>query len=76
MVMELNSTKTIAHGISEQANICMIMVQYLRFCYFRGQMIQKIAFVMGREYHMDPDPSYALTADNLIKILAIQMRFR
>eukprot|EP00731_Ephydatia_muelleri_P007093 Em0003g1341a len=42
----------------------------------KGQMIQKIAFVMGREYHMDPDPSYALTADNLIKILAIQMRFR
>ena len=39
-------------------------------------MIQKIAFVMGRECHMDPDPSYALTADNLIKILAIQMRFR
>lgn len=31
---------------------------------------------MGLDYHMDPDMSYALTADNLIKILAIQMRFR
>ena len=25
---------------------------------------------------IDPDPSYALTYDNLVKMLAIQMRFR
>ena len=25
---------------------------------------------------IDPDPSYALTFDNLVKMLAIQMRFR
>ena len=25
---------------------------------------------------IDPDPSYALTYDNLLKMLAIQMRFR
>ena len=39
-------------------------------------MIQKIATVMGIEYIHDPDDTYVLTVDNLIKILAIQMRFR
>ena len=39
-------------------------------------MIEKIATVMGIEFPYDPDESYVLTVDNLIKILAIQMRFR
>ena len=40
-------------------------------------MIQKILTVMGLEWdYNDPDPTYVLTVDNLIKILAIQMRFR
>ena len=40
-------------------------------------MIQKILTVMGIEWdYNDPDPTYVLTVDNLIKILAIQMRFR
>lgn len=38
-----------------------------------GVMIQKI---LGVENPEDPDPSYVLTVDNLIKMLAIQMRFR
>ena len=39
-------------------------------------MIVKVATVMGLEMVYDPDPSYVLTVDNVIKILAIQMRFR
>ena len=39
-------------------------------------MIKKIATVMGLEWEIDPDPTYVLTVDNVIKILAIQMRFR
>ena len=41
-------------------------------------MIQKISTVMGLaiEWGYDPDPTYILTVDNLMKILAIQMRFR
>ena len=39
-------------------------------------MIVKIATVMGVEFPHDPDSSYVLTVDNVIKILAIQMRFR
>ena len=39
-------------------------------------MIQKISTVMGITWPYDPDPTYVLTVDNLIKILAIQMRFR
>ena len=42
----------------------------------KGKMIEKIATVMGVEFPYDPDESYVLTVDNLIKILAIQMRFR
>lgn len=41
----------------------------------KDQILIKLAVFMGIEPH-DPDPSYALTADNFIKILAIQMRFR
>ena len=41
----------------------------------KGTMIKKIATVMGIEFPYDPDKTYVLTVDNLIKILAIQMRF-
>lgn len=43
----------------------------------KPDMVKKICTVMGiagRDY--DPDKSYVLTVDNVIKILAIQMRFR
>ena len=39
-------------------------------------MIRKIGTVMGLELSNNPDPTYVLTIDNVIKILAIQMRFR
>ena len=39
-------------------------------------MINKISTVMGVDFPHDPDETYVLTVDNVIKILAIQMRFR
>ena len=39
-------------------------------------MITKMATVMGFQYLHDPDDSYVLTTDNLVKMLAIQIRFR
>ena len=39
-------------------------------------MMEKMSRVMGLGNFNDPDPSYVLTIDNMIKILAIQMRFR
>ena len=39
-------------------------------------MMQKMGLVLGLECLSDPDPSYVITIDNVIKILAIQMRFR
>lgn len=42
----------------------------------KDKMVHKIARVMGLSNANDPDKSYVLTPDNLIKILAIQMRFR
>lgn len=38
-------------------------------------MIEKFSTVMGIKPH-DPDETYVLTPDNLIKMLAIQMKFR
>ena len=42
----------------------------------KDRMISVAGNVMGLDQVRDPDPSYVLTVDNLIKILAIQMRFR
>ncbi len=42
----------------------------------KAVMIEKISTVMGVDFPYDPDESYVLTVDNLIKVLAIQMRFR
>lgn len=42
----------------------------------RNDLIQKLSTVMGVNVFDDPDKTYVLTVDNLIKILAIQMRFR
>lgn len=39
-------------------------------------MIKNLSKVMGVNYSCDPDESYVLTPDNVIKILAIHMRFR
>ena len=45
---------------------------------FREDMITKLKNVMGIEDHQlhDPDDSYVLTVDNVMKMLAIHMRFR
>ena len=46
----------------------------------KSAMIEKLCMVMGIDFDpenvYDPDETYVLTVDNLIKILAIQMRFR
>lgn len=42
----------------------------------KQEMIKKIATVMGLTQVHDPDESYVLTVDNLLKILSIQIRFR
>ena len=39
-------------------------------------MIDRLVKVMGVSFDRDPDETYVLTVDNLIKMLAIQMRFR
>ncbi len=42
----------------------------------KAKMIFKIGMIMGLEWMSDPDESYVLTVDNVVKILAIHMRFR
>ncbi|XP_066518776.1 E3 ubiquitin-protein ligase rnf213-beta [Hoplias malabaricus] len=42
----------------------------------RKLKIKKISLVVGANQTFDPDPTYELTADNVMKMLAIHMRFR
>ena len=42
----------------------------------KKEMVEKLGMVMGIENPEDPDPSYVLTPDNVVKIFAIQMKFR
>ncbi|XP_043570814.1 E3 ubiquitin-protein ligase rnf213-alpha-like isoform X1 [Chiloscyllium plagiosum] len=42
----------------------------------REEKIRKLCLVLGVEKAIDPDETYELTADNMMKMLAIHMRFR
>ncbi|XP_072299402.1 E3 ubiquitin-protein ligase rnf213-alpha-like [Eucyclogobius newberryi] len=42
----------------------------------RGEKIKRMCRVLGIQCHLDPDETYELTTDNILKILAIHMRFR
>ncbi|XP_015680739.1 E3 ubiquitin-protein ligase RNF213 [Protobothrops mucrosquamatus] len=42
----------------------------------RAQKIEKLCMVLGIEGPTDPDETYELTTDNILKMLAIEMRFR
>ncbi|XP_078081837.1 E3 ubiquitin-protein ligase rnf213-beta [Mustelus asterias] len=42
----------------------------------RSEKIERLCTVLGIQWPMDPDETYELTTDNILKILAIHMRFR
>lgn len=44
----------------------------------KNVLIEKLARVIGLhvDHFKDPDPSYVITVDNIMKMLAILMRFR
>ncbi|XP_032177877.1 E3 ubiquitin-protein ligase RNF213 isoform X3 [Mustela erminea] len=42
----------------------------------RLEKLAKLCLVLGIQFLMDPDETYELTMDNMLKILAIEMRFR
>ena len=50
------------------------------FVFFSDQMLMKLSNVLGcikgGNSFINPDPTYVLTYDNLMKMLAIHMRFR
>lgn len=45
-------------------------------CLPRGEKIERICNVLGIQWPLDPDETYELTTDNILKMLAIHMRFR
>ncbi len=42
----------------------------------RWEKIEKLSRVLGIQWPLDPDETYELTTDNILKMLAIHMRFR
>uniref|UniRef100_A0A8C5RBG0 RING-type E3 ubiquitin transferase n=1 Tax=Leptobrachium leishanense TaxID=445787 RepID=A0A8C5RBG0_9ANUR len=42
----------------------------------RDEKISKLSMVLGIQWPFEPDDTYELTMDNILKILAIKMRFR
>uniref|UniRef100_A0A803VP92 RING-type E3 ubiquitin transferase n=1 Tax=Ficedula albicollis TaxID=59894 RepID=A0A803VP92_FICAL len=42
----------------------------------RGEKLERLCMVLGLHWVFDPDETYELTMDNVLKILAIEMRFR
>lgn len=68
--------KTVTLEPSKIHNVSSVWIHSKHFFSHKNLMIQKLTRVMGLAASVDPDPSYVLTVDNLIKILAIQMRFR
>nr|XP_015798016.2 E3 ubiquitin-protein ligase rnf213-alpha [Nothobranchius furzeri] len=42
----------------------------------RGEKIERVCNVLGIQWPLDPDETYELTTDNILKMLAIHMRFR
>uniref|UniRef100_A0A8C0H5B1 RING-type E3 ubiquitin transferase n=1 Tax=Chelonoidis abingdonii TaxID=106734 RepID=A0A8C0H5B1_CHEAB len=42
----------------------------------RGEKLEKLCLVLGIQWPVDPDETYELTTDNILKIFAIEMRFR
>ncbi|CAH6776517.1 Rnf213 [Phodopus roborovskii] len=42
----------------------------------RGEKLERLCLALGIEWPIDPDETYELTTDNMLKILAIEMRFR
>ncbi|XP_074967750.1 E3 ubiquitin-protein ligase RNF213 [Phalacrocorax aristotelis] len=42
----------------------------------RYEKLEKLCMVLGIPWVMDPDETYELTTDNVLKMLAIEMRFR
>ncbi|KAJ8345991.1 hypothetical protein SKAU_G00301840, partial [Synaphobranchus kaupii] len=42
----------------------------------RGEKIERLCSVLGIQWPLDPDETYELNTDNMLKILAIHMRFR
>uniref|UniRef100_A0A8C8YXI2 E3 ubiquitin-protein ligase RNF213 n=1 Tax=Prolemur simus TaxID=1328070 RepID=A0A8C8YXI2_PROSS len=42
----------------------------------RNEKLEKLCLALGIQWPVDPDETYELTTDNMLKILAIEMRFR
>ncbi|XP_006869704.1 PREDICTED: E3 ubiquitin-protein ligase RNF213 [Chrysochloris asiatica] len=42
----------------------------------RHEKLEKLCLALGIQWAIDPDETYELTIDNMLKILAIEMRFR
>ncbi|KAM7069332.1 E3 ubiquitin-protein ligase RNF213 isoform 2-T4 [Molossus nigricans] len=42
----------------------------------RDEKLERLSLALGIQWPMDPDDTYELTTDNMLKLLAVEMRFR
>jgi len=72
MIQEHIMTPELYQGL--KANKVELVSQFAKWK--RKERLTLLWKVLGRGLFQDPDPTYELTLDNMMKMLAIQMRFR
>lgn len=73
VIMKGAITRDLAEGLKRNN----VKVEDNYYKWDKAMMVKKIGMVMGIDPQpTDPDPTYVLTPDNVIKLLAIQMKFR
>nr|XP_018671622.1 LOW QUALITY PROTEIN: E3 ubiquitin-protein ligase rnf213-alpha-like [Ciona intestinalis] len=66
----------IHHKLVRGLELQRVNIQENFDCLSRQAKLERLCKVFGVENCVDPDPTYELTTDNVLKMLAIHMRFR
>ncbi|XP_039082113.1 E3 ubiquitin-protein ligase RNF213 isoform X2 [Hyaena hyaena] len=79
--VELSSRRVIKRNVMEMELYRGLLLQRVPFNVDfdqlpRHEKLERLCLALGIQWPMDPDETYELTMDNMLKILAIEMRFR
>lgn len=69
-------TRAMGRQLFQELRLNMVDLHENYYLWNKSTMMEKMCKVLDLQFKEDPDPSYVLTPDNLIKILALIMRFR
>uniref|UniRef100_A0A673VMB2 E3 ubiquitin-protein ligase RNF213 n=1 Tax=Suricata suricatta TaxID=37032 RepID=A0A673VMB2_SURSU len=79
--VDLESRRVIKRNVMEMELFRGLLLQRVPFNVDfdqlpRHEKLERLCLALGIHWPMDPDETYELTMDNMLKILAIEMRFR